>query len=88
MGKLRKLCTAYPPRKVYAAAVMKLGTEHGHHRRIARAIEAILIAPRAPHTVDRLASVAHLSPFHLSHQSTSGARQECVTDLLIPIRRR
>jgi AraC family transcriptional regulator len=43
---------------------MKLSTEHDYHRRIARVIEAILIDPGAPHTVDTLASVAHLSPFH------------------------
>jgi AraC family transcriptional regulator len=43
---------------------MKPSTEHDYHRRIARVIEAILVDPAAPHTVDRLASVAGLSPFH------------------------
>jgi AraC family transcriptional regulator len=43
---------------------MKLSSEQDYHRRIARVIEAILIDPAAPHTVDKLASVAHLSPFH------------------------
>ena len=45
-------------------AVMKTSTEHDYHRRIARVIEAILEDPAAPHTVESLASVANLSPFH------------------------
>jgi AraC family transcriptional regulator len=43
---------------------MKPSTEHDYHRRIARVIEAILADPGAPHTVDTLAAIAHLSPFH------------------------
>jgi AraC family transcriptional regulator len=43
---------------------MKPNTERDYHRRIARVIEAILADPGAPHTVDSLASVAHLSPYH------------------------
>jgi AraC family transcriptional regulator len=43
---------------------MKANTERDYHRRIARVIEAILAEPGAPHTVDSLASVAHLSPYH------------------------
>jgi AraC family transcriptional regulator len=43
---------------------MKPNTERDYHRRIARVIEAILVDPGAPHTVDSLASVAHLSPYH------------------------
>ncbi|MDR3436050.1 GyrI-like domain-containing protein [Telmatospirillum sp.] len=43
---------------------MKHSTERDYHRRIARVIETILRDPAAPHTVDSLASVAHLSPFH------------------------
>jgi AraC family transcriptional regulator len=43
---------------------MKANTERDYHRRIARVIEAILADPGAPHTVDSLASVAHLSPYH------------------------
>jgi AraC family transcriptional regulator len=43
---------------------MKPTTERDYHRRIARVIEAILDDPGAPHTLDSLASVAHLSPFH------------------------
>lgn len=43
---------------------MKPSTERGYHRRIARVVEAILADPGAPHTLDSLAAVAHLSPFH------------------------
>jgi AraC family transcriptional regulator len=43
---------------------MKPSTESDYHRRIARVIEAILVAPGAPHCLESLASVAHLSPFH------------------------
>jgi len=43
---------------------MKPNTERDYHRRIARVIEAILADPGAPHTVDSLASIAHLSPYH------------------------
>jgi AraC family transcriptional regulator len=43
---------------------MKPSTERDYHRRIARVIEAILADPGAPHSVESLASVAHLSPFH------------------------
>ncbi|NMV42257.1 helix-turn-helix transcriptional regulator, partial [Ralstonia insidiosa] len=39
-------------------------TIRDYHRRIARVIEAILADPAAPHTVQSLAEVAHLSPFH------------------------
>lgn len=43
---------------------MKPSTERDYHRRIARVVEAILADPGAPHTLDSLAEVAHLSPFH------------------------
>lgn len=43
---------------------MKLSTEQDYRRRIARVVEAILIDPAAPHTVESLAAVAHLSSFH------------------------
>ena len=43
---------------------MKPSTEHDYRRRIARVIEAILLDPGAPHSVEALASVANLSPFH------------------------
>ncbi|MGA7780867.1 MAG: GyrI-like domain-containing protein [Paraburkholderia sp.] len=43
---------------------MRPSTERDYHRRIARVVEAILADPGAPHTLDSLAAVAHLSPFH------------------------
>jgi AraC family transcriptional regulator len=43
---------------------MRSNTERDYYRRIARVIEVILLDPGAAHTVDSLASVAHLSPFH------------------------
>jgi AraC family transcriptional regulator len=43
---------------------MKPSSEQDYHRRIARVIEAILVDPGAQHTVDSLASIANLSPFH------------------------
>jgi AraC family transcriptional regulator len=43
---------------------MKPTTERDYRRRIARVIEAILIDPGAPHTLDSLAAVAHFSPYH------------------------
>ncbi|WP_176057759.1 GyrI-like domain-containing protein [Paraburkholderia sp. BCC1876] len=43
---------------------MKASTELDYRRRIARVIEAILLEPGAPHTLDSLAAVAHLSPYH------------------------
>ncbi|NYH27876.1 AraC-like DNA-binding protein [Paraburkholderia bryophila] len=44
--------------------MMKASTELDYRRRIARVIEAILLEPGAPHTLDSLAAVAHLSPYH------------------------
>jgi AraC family transcriptional regulator len=43
---------------------MKPHTEQDYRRRIARVVEAILLDPAAPHTVESLAAVAHLSTFH------------------------
>ncbi|RUL73716.1 AraC family transcriptional regulator [Dyella choica] len=43
---------------------MKAHTEQDYRRRIAQVVEAILIDPAAPHTVDSLAAFAHLSSFH------------------------
>lgn len=43
---------------------MKPSTEESYNGRIARVIEAILADPGAEHSVESLASVAHLSPFH------------------------
>ena len=43
---------------------MKPRTQQDYHRRIARVVEAILADPAAAHSVESLAAVAHLSPFH------------------------
>ncbi|MBM7127288.1 GyrI-like domain-containing protein [Dyella flava] len=43
---------------------MKVHTEQDYRRRIARVVETILLDPAAPHTVESLAAVAHLSAFH------------------------
>ena len=43
---------------------MKAATEQNYRRRIARVIEAIMVDPAAPHSVESLAAVAHFSPFH------------------------
>jgi AraC family transcriptional regulator len=44
--------------------MMKPSTERDYRRRIARVVEAILLEPGAHHTLESLAAVAHLSPFH------------------------
>lgn len=44
--------------------MMKSSTERDYRRRIARVIEAILVEPGARHTLESLAAVAHLSPYH------------------------
>jgi len=62
--KISKLCTTIRQRTDYATAIMKPSTERDYHRRIARVIEAILADPGAPHSVESLAAVAHLSPYH------------------------
>lgn len=64
IGEIGKLCTVFRPRGRYPSAMMKPSTERDYRRRIARVIEAILIEPGAPHTLDSLAEVAHLSPYH------------------------
>ncbi|NLR98806.1 AraC family transcriptional regulator [Rhizobium sp. P38BS-XIX] len=43
---------------------MKSATEQDYRRRIARVIEAIMVDPSAPHSVDSLAAIAHFSPYH------------------------
>lgn len=43
---------------------MKEQTQQSYYRRIARVTAEILADPSAPHTVESLAAVAHLSPFH------------------------
>lgn len=62
--KFRKLCTVLPQRGRYPSAMMKPSTERDYRRRIARVVEAILLDPGAPHTLESLAAVALLSPFH------------------------
>ncbi|MGF6602624.1 AraC family transcriptional regulator [Paraburkholderia sp. GAS448] len=62
--KFSKVCTVCPRRRGYATGVMKSSTERDYRRRIALVIEAILTDPAAPHTLDSLASIAHLSPYH------------------------
>ncbi|WP_106278184.1 GyrI-like domain-containing protein [Paraburkholderia sp. BL25I1N1] len=44
--------------------MMKPSTERDYRRRIARVVEAILLEPGAHHTLESLAAVALLSPFH------------------------
>ncbi|WP_411906557.1 GyrI-like domain-containing protein [Rhizobium mayense] len=43
---------------------MKTATEQSYRQRIARVIEAIILDPAAPHSVESLAAVARFSPFH------------------------
>ncbi|TXH80799.1 MAG: AraC family transcriptional regulator [Rhizobium sp.] len=43
---------------------MKTSTETSYRRRIAKVIEAIMLDPSAPHSVESLAKTAHFSPFH------------------------
>src|SRR5579871_976772 len=44
--------------------MMKPSTERDYRRRIARVVEKILLEPGAPHTLESLAAVAHMSPYH------------------------
>lgn len=62
--KSSKRCTARGPRAGYAGSTMKPSTERSYAQRIARVVEAIVADPGAPHTVESLAAVAHLSPYH------------------------
>lgn len=48
----------------YPVDTMKPSTEQDYRRRIARVIETILIDPAAPHTLESLAALAYLSPYH------------------------
>jgi AraC family transcriptional regulator len=43
---------------------MKSGTEREYRRRIARVVAAIVAEPSAPHTVESLSAIAHVSPYH------------------------
>jgi AraC family transcriptional regulator len=61
---MSKSCTKTQRQASYAVGTMKPTTERDYRRRIARVIEAILIDPGAPHTLDSLAAIAHFSPYH------------------------
>lgn len=62
--KSRKLCNVRQRPGRYPIGMMKPSTEHDYRRRIARVVEAILLEPGAPHTLESLAALAHLSPYH------------------------
>ncbi|SDR31399.1 AraC family transcriptional regulator [Paraburkholderia fungorum] len=62
--KCRKLCNVRQGPGRYPIGMMKPSTEHDYRRRIARVVEAILLEPGAPHTLESLAALAHLSPYH------------------------
>lgn len=64
VAKCRKLCNVRRRPGRYSIDMMKPSTEHDYRRRIARVVEAILVEPGAPHTLESLAAVAHLSPYH------------------------
>lgn len=64
---------------------MKPSTERDYHRRIARVVEAILADPGAPHSLDSLAAVAHLSPFHF-HRIYRALTGESVVDTVQRVR--
>jgi AraC family transcriptional regulator len=49
----------------------KLQTKESYHRRVARVIEVILADPAASHSIESLAKVAGLSPFHFHRIFTS-----------------
>jgi AraC family transcriptional regulator len=65
--------------------MMKMTTEQDYRRRIARVIAAILADPAAPHTVESLAEVAHLSAFHF-HRIYRGMAGETVADTVKRLR--
>jgi AraC family transcriptional regulator len=52
------------PARIAAWGSMKQQTQQSYYQRISRVIAEILANPSAPHTVESLATVAHLSPFH------------------------
>ncbi len=64
---------------------MKPDTERDYRRRIGRVVEAILADPAAPHSVDSLAGVAHLSPFHF-HRIYRAMTGEGLADTLRRVR--
>lgn len=63
--------------------MMKPSTERDYRRRIARVVEAILLEPGAHHTLESLAAVAHLSPFHF-HRVYRALTGESVVETVQP----
>ncbi|WP_368622566.1 GyrI-like domain-containing protein [Paraburkholderia sp. BR13444] len=64
---------------------MKPSTERDYRRRIARVVEAILVEPGARHTLDSLAAVAHMSPYHF-HRIYRALMGESVVDTVKRLR--
>jgi AraC family transcriptional regulator len=65
--------------------MMKPSTERDYRRRIARVVEAILVEPGARHTLDSLAAVAHMSPYHF-HRIYRALMGESVVDTVKRLR--
>ncbi|RZF29284.1 AraC family transcriptional regulator [Paraburkholderia sp. UYCP14C] len=65
--------------------MMKPSTERDYRRRIARVVEAILLEPGARHTLDSLAAVAHMSPYHF-HRIYRALMGESVVDTVKRLR--
>ncbi|WP_429572579.1 AraC family transcriptional regulator [Paraburkholderia sp. UCT70] len=65
--------------------MMKPSTERDYRRRIARMVEAILVEPGARHTLDSLAAVAHMSPYHF-HRIYRALMGESVGDTVKRLR--
>jgi AraC family transcriptional regulator len=64
---------------------MKASTELDYRRRIARVIEAILMQPGAPHTVESLSAIAHFSPYHF-HRVYKSLTGETVAETIQRLR--
>jgi AraC family transcriptional regulator len=64
---------------------MKPNTQSDYHRRIARVVEAILADPGAAHSVESLAGVACLSPFHF-HRIYRGMTGEGIAETVRRVR--
>jgi AraC family transcriptional regulator len=65
--------------------MMKPSTERDYRRRIARVVEAILLEPGARHTLDSLAAIAHMSPYHF-HRIYRALMGESVVDTVKRLR--
>jgi AraC family transcriptional regulator len=65
--------------------MMKPSTERDYRRRIARVVEAILLEPGARHTLESLAAVAHMSPYHF-HRIYRALMGESVVDTVKRLR--